>query len=449
LEEEIMRFIILTLVLIYFSISFSLGFATPIDKSIHTKTHPTTKDIYDSADDDTVQMIVTDGWNLISLPLMIPNARVNDIFPSAISNAFIYDGSYVSKDTIEFGKGYWLKFAASETISVVGTYLSCNTISLSPGWNMIGALSGAVDTGEVTTNPINILRSDYYCYNSGYGYIAVDSLLPGKGYWVKVSKGGTLNEVSQYKKAPDLRWPLDGTTMLAAPELKWSKMLCEDIYRLQIASDSMFTNCIVDTSVTDTVYPFQYHYYNLKYFWRVGVPPTEGAINWSTTRRFTWSYPDSGLVSPEDNGGVSLTPYLVWRKAGCVDNYRLHVARDSLFANTVIDSMLVDTIYQTQELDSAETYYWRLRLYSGGVPGISTKCQSFIVAWKYLGLSGIDIHSIEFDKSNPNIVYACGIIYEGGGGIYRSTNSGITWDTLLHDILGWDLAIHPTNPNIF
>ena len=78
-----------------------------MDKSIPNNTHPITKHAYQSADADTVQMIVADGWNLISLPLMVPNARVNDIFPSAISNAFSYDGSYASKDTLEFGKGYW------------------------------------------------------------------------------------------------------------------------------------------------------------------------------------------------------------------------------------------------------------------------------------------------------------------------------------------------------
>ena len=434
-----MRYIILTLASIYFSLSFSMGFAVPLNKSIHNNLYSITKHAIQSADADTVQMIVADGWNLISLPLMAPNARVNDIFPSAISNAFIYDGSYVSKDTLQFGKGYWLKFATAETISVVGTFLSCNTISLLPGWNMIGALSGPFDTSEVTTNPINILRSYYYCYNSVYGYIAVDSLLPGKGYWVKVSEGGTLNEVSQYKKAPILYSPLDGITMLTAPNLRWNTMICANGYRLQVASDSLFTNCFVDTSVTDTAYPFQYHCANAKYFWRVGVPSTHEPIYWSTISRFTWAYPDSGLVSPDDSGGVSLTPYFVWRRAGCATSYNLQIANDSLFLNRIVDSMLVDTIYQSQELDSAATYYWRIRLSSNGVPGLWTTTHNFIVAWKCVGLKEEIIREIVFHPTNPNIIYA------GGYTLFRTTNAGASWDTLLRSVDIYDLDIDPTN----
>ena len=343
-----MRFIILTLVLIYFSISFSLGFATPIDKSIHTKTHPTTKDIYDSADDDTVQMIVTDGWNLISLPLMIPNARVNDIFPSAISNAFIYDGSYVSKDTIEFGKGYWLKFAASETISIIGTSVSNSTVFLSPGWNMIGTISFPVDTITVLTDPINILISGYFAYDTETGYYNVDRLLPGKGYWVKASQGGM-----------------------------------------------MVHNC--------------------------------------------WQKPD--LISPTDtNIPESLEVKLIWKKPFCENFYRVQVSKDSLFMNMLLDTVTMDTTYALNNLEYATEYIWRVATITPMNDTLWSSRARFCTMWEYIGLAWQNIYSIiPLDSS---IIFA-----SSGSGIYKTTNGGQRWDTLLSMRIS-ELQMHPYNPKI-
>ncbi|MBI4811066.1 MAG: DUF1573 domain-containing protein, partial [Ignavibacteriales bacterium] len=52
-------------------------------------------------------MIVSSGWNMISLPVKPTDGRKDILFPTSISKAFAYEGSYVQKDTLENGAGYW------------------------------------------------------------------------------------------------------------------------------------------------------------------------------------------------------------------------------------------------------------------------------------------------------------------------------------------------------
>jgi photosystem II stability/assembly factor-like uncharacterized protein len=57
-----------------------------------------------------------------------------------------------------------------------------------------------------------------------------------------------------------------------------------------------------------------------------------------------------------------------------------------------------------------------------------------------------DYHKIVFSESNPNTIYA-----GGDGGIYRSTDGGVTWpsiNTLISSIQYYRISSHPTNPDI-
>jgi photosystem II stability/assembly factor-like uncharacterized protein len=71
--------------------------------------------------------------------------------------------------------------------------------------------------------------------------------------------------------------------------------------------------------------------------------------------------------------------------------------------------------------------------------------------WQSLGLSSEGVTSIAVDWSNPNIIYAgSGSDYSSGkvGGIFKSTNAGTTWDTLIRGVTVHEIIIHPKNPNI-
>ena len=79
-----------------------------------------------------------------------------------------------------------------------------DTIEVSTGWNIIGALSNGEINGLssgvtldlIITDPPGIITSPFYGFNPGASYYQADSLKRGNGYWVKVSQNGKIIYVS-------------------------------------------------------------------------------------------------------------------------------------------------------------------------------------------------------------------------------------------------------------
>jgi plastocyanin len=128
------------------------------------------------------------GWNMLSLPAQVPNNHVNVLYPTASSNAFVFQGIYVQRTTLPFGTGYWLKFATGQSVLMYGSTVHLDTLAVQPGWNMIGALSVAVPRAALNSIPPGILNGSVYGYSGAY--FVADSLKPVYGYWVKSSSVG-------------------------------------------------------------------------------------------------------------------------------------------------------------------------------------------------------------------------------------------------------------------
>jgi photosystem II stability/assembly factor-like uncharacterized protein len=137
-----------------------------------------------------LSLAVSAQWNIVSLPAITQNPTVTTIFPSATSSAYAFESHYVIKDTLERGKGYWLKFGFNQTVNVFGTRRLVDTINVKAGWNIIGSVAGSVPASSVVSIPSDNVKSSFYKYNHGY-YITT-TIEPGKGYWVKVSQNGVL-----------------------------------------------------------------------------------------------------------------------------------------------------------------------------------------------------------------------------------------------------------------
>jgi hypothetical protein len=136
---------------------------------------------------------VAAGWNMISLPLLLGDARTAAVFPSATSLAYDYASGmgYDSAAALTFGRGYWLKFSLDQNVPVMGFRKIEDTIEVSQGWNIIGSVSGVTDVATIVQDPSGIVRSPYFGFGSS-GYTAVSTIDPGKSVWVKVSQSGTL-----------------------------------------------------------------------------------------------------------------------------------------------------------------------------------------------------------------------------------------------------------------
>lgn len=71
--------------------------------------------------------------------------------------------------------------------------------------------------------------------------------------------------------------------------------------------------------------------------------------------------------------------------------------------------------------------------------------------WQFLGLENENITAIAGDWSNPDIIYAgssSNFSTGTAGGIFKSTNAGADWDTLIRGVTVRDIDIHPKNPEI-
>lgn len=130
------------------------------------------------------------GWNLVSVPLLASDYRAASLFPSAISDVFSYKGSYAAETTLVNGSGYWVKFNSITNNEMAGSPITVDTFDVVEGWNIIGTISYPVTTSSIIQIPPDIVSSAYFVYDGSY--VEADTLLPGRGYWVKVIQNGKL-----------------------------------------------------------------------------------------------------------------------------------------------------------------------------------------------------------------------------------------------------------------
>jgi hypothetical protein len=141
----------------------------------------------------TVSVPLASGWNLIANPVERPSGSdsVRQLFPGALfpyAFAFSSASGYILHRVMEPGRGYWEKFGAPATAGLSGEIRLVDTIDVEAGWNMIGSNSVPVDTSAIVDVPAGLRASDWFGFTGGYA--AVDTLLPGFGYWVKAAFPG-------------------------------------------------------------------------------------------------------------------------------------------------------------------------------------------------------------------------------------------------------------------
>lgn len=135
---------------------------------------------------------VAQGWNMVSVPYIVPDPRKEILFPTSISNAFAYitTTGYEAKDTLDNSVGYWLKFSEPQLVEMVGDIILNDTFNVVQGWNMIGSISAELPTAAIVQNPPNIVVSNYYKFKKGYKITEI--IEPGSGYWIKTNSPGEL-----------------------------------------------------------------------------------------------------------------------------------------------------------------------------------------------------------------------------------------------------------------
>jgi photosystem II stability/assembly factor-like uncharacterized protein len=132
-------------------------------------------------------------WNLVSVPLHSQIDSVHYLFPMSIGPAFSYlpGGGYLPRQTMPPGSGYWLQLPGGgpQQALIYGYLIPAETLAVNAGWNLIGSVSAPAPQSSITAVGTTIV-SNLFGYSNGY--LPVDTIAPGGGYWVNVDQAGSL-----------------------------------------------------------------------------------------------------------------------------------------------------------------------------------------------------------------------------------------------------------------
>jgi len=149
----------------------------------------------------TVQIYA--GWNVVSIPGNHPDGNTVDNwwpYRDTLANVFRYNNGYQVADTLTPGVGYWLRhppwvyntcdeWPCGGIISVPHDPINANS-----GWNIIGGYEDTVSVGALYTTPPGLITGTIFEYSGGYN--PATQIVPGYGYWVRMSAAGLIGGLS-------------------------------------------------------------------------------------------------------------------------------------------------------------------------------------------------------------------------------------------------------------
>ena len=169
-------------------------------------------DTWLSGSTNTFQLtvLIANGWNMVSVPGINPAGQgVNNwwINHTGTVYKFVPGSGYSGITTTTPGEGYWMKNNGTQTYNTGDEWpaggiqlVAHNPINMASGWNMFGGYEDAVNTAALTTTPPGQIVFPIYKFVSGTGYQTATQIVPGYGYWVKVSSACQINVPDVFAK---------------------------------------------------------------------------------------------------------------------------------------------------------------------------------------------------------------------------------------------------------
>jgi len=123
-------------------------------------------------------------WRLFSIPVTAQPSNLTAICKTATEAFKFNNGEYIPVNALQPGIGYWIKAEPEDMCVVEGTPYTSYTVSLEPGWHLIGSIDS--DSIIPLTFPENAI-AEMYTYKDG-AYVKVIQMERGYGYWIKIIK---------------------------------------------------------------------------------------------------------------------------------------------------------------------------------------------------------------------------------------------------------------------
>ncbi len=153
--------------------------------------------------------------------------------------------------------------------------------------------------------------------------------------------------------------------------LCWNLNVGQTTYILQVSKNEDFTNMVLDTAITDTVFDCPQLDFLQLYYWRVKPGYQANQNIWSPIWHFTTLMDAVNLIFP-----LYLSKYIDnklvvnWEKTIYDRNYRLQISENDKFKSKLVDSVIVKNVsYNVENLKYYLEYFWRVRNESGDTLG--------------------------------------------------------------------------------
>lgn len=201
----------------------------------------------------------------------------HDVFSVAVNNSYLFAGT---------GNGVYV--TSNNGVNWVQTPLNDQTVySLTLNYSNIFA--GTSNGVYLSTNN----GSSWGQKNEGLGNQGIRTLLIKSNYLFAGAGNGYVYKRQIAPNTPILTSPPNGAIGLSlTPVLKWSDNSFAISYRVQLGTDSVINNIILDTNVgyfpsnDSLLVPPGRLNYNMTYYWHVNATDT-GTSDWSSTWHFT------------------------------------------------------------------------------------------------------------------------------------------------------------------
>ena len=149
-------------------------------------------DYFDQNSEMTLTVDYSADWNMVGLPLFVENSNHLILFPESIGGTlYSFSGGYVQESELTAGTGYWLRFLQSGMTQITGEPTYGLTVPLNTDWNLISGPSFSISTTAIYDPQNLIIPGTIYGFDGGY--VNVDELIPGKGYWLRSSGEGEMS----------------------------------------------------------------------------------------------------------------------------------------------------------------------------------------------------------------------------------------------------------------
>lgn len=159
-----------------------------------------------------------EGWNLITLPLIVENSSIETLFAGLNCLQFYYywnasQQMYELVDTLIPGYGYWMYVYETVNYTIYGHMITEDlSIDIVPPKNIIGWVHNLTITAkdiyetipecQSVSIPLNATQDTYLTYNASEPENNFN-ITQGMGFWVEVNTSSTWNG-SIYKPEPEI-----------------------------------------------------------------------------------------------------------------------------------------------------------------------------------------------------------------------------------------------------